>query len=276
MDDKLWEPKRRLELQFQKALSEIGNHMHESIDGMADPFDILATVKSLLKNMVFHRYADATAEKMVAGIFSAGKQTWRMAARENSNSRLIYEALRRELEGPVGGSVAFQIQRNAEIIKSFPLDIAKQMTDYISDETIKGRRSAAIAEDLILRFPDVTKNKAKLIARTEVSKTSTALTQARCESIGLDWYRWRSSEDGRVRDSHRLMDGVLVRWTDPPSPERLDGLKNPPAPYHAGNIYNCRCYPEPVVNLDYVKWPAKVFRNGAITMMTRSQFEQAA
>ena len=276
MDHKDWETKRRLEIQFQNALIEIGKHTQGLIEGLTDPFDILATVKSLLKNMVFHRYANATAEKMVAGLFSAGEKTWRMAARENSNGRVIYDALRRELQGPIGGSVNFQIQRNAEIIKSLPLDIAKQITDYIGEETIKGRRAGAIAEDLILRFPDVTKNKAKLIARTEVSKTSTALTQARCENVGLSWYRWRTSEDGRVRGSHRIMNGVLIKWTDPPVPERLEGLKNSPAPYHAGCIWNCRCYAEPVVNLDYVKWPAKVYYGGAIITMTRGQFERVA
>ena len=274
MDHKDWEPKRRLEIQFQNALIEIGKHTQGLIEGLTDPFDILATVKSLLKNMVFHRCADEMATKMVAGLFSAGEKTWRLAARENSNGRVIYDALRRELQGPVGGSVNFQIQRNAEIIKSLPLDIAKQITDYISEETIKGRRAGAIAEDLILRFPDVTKSKAKLIARTEVSKTSTALTQARCENVGLSWYRWRTSEDGRVRGSHRIMNGVLIKWADPPSPERLEGLKNAPAPYHAGCVWNCRCYAEPVVNLDYVKFPVKVYRNGVISMVNRSDFEQ--
>ena len=276
MSNNEWEPKRHIELQFQRSLTKLGLSMQESIQGLTDPFDIVAKIKSLLKNMVFQRYAEKTAESLVSTLLKSSATTWRMAARENSNGRVIYDALRRELQGTVGGLVALEINRNAEIIKSLPFDIARQVTNYISDESIKGRRAGDIAGDILLRFPKMTKNKAALIARTEVSKTSTALTQARCENIGLDWYRWRTSEDGRVRDSHRLMEGVLVKWTDPPSPERLEGLKSPPAPYHPGNIYNCRCYPEPVVNLDNVKWPAKVYRGGVITMMTRTQFVRVA
>lgn len=276
MDNNQWEPKRRLERQFQHELNKVGLSMHESIDGLTDPFEITNVIRSWLHNMTFHHYADKTAEKLVASLFNTSGKTWRMAARENSNGRVIYDALKKELQGSVGESVAFQINRNAEIIKSLPTDIAKQVTNYINDESIKGRRAEDIASDILAKFSDITKTKAALIARTETSKTSTALTQARCENVGLDWYTWRTSEDGRVRDSHRLMDGVLVKWSDPPSPEKLDGLKNPPAPYNAGDIYNCRCYPEPVVNLDYVKWPAKVYHNGSIAMMTRSQFEKIA
>lgn len=276
MDNNQWEPKRRIEHQLQRSLSHVGESMLADIEGLTDPFEITTVIRSWLHNMVFHHYAEKTAESLVSTLLKSSATTWRMAARENSNGRVIYDALRKELQGPVGGVFALEINRNAEIIKSLPLDIARQVTKYISDESIKGRRAGDIADDILAKFTGMTRNKATLIARTEVSKTSTALTQARCENIGLDWYRWRTSEDGRVRDSHRLMEGVLVKWTDPPSPEKLEGKKNPPAPYHAGNIYNCRCYPEPVVNLDNVKWTAKVYRNGAITMMTRSQFEKIA
>lgn len=276
MDNNQWSPKRRLELQFQRSLANVGLSMQESIEGLTDPFEITNVIRSWLHNMAFHHFADNIAEKVVTGLLNAGEKTWRMAARENSNGRIIYEALRNELQGPVGGAFTFQINRNAGIIKSLPSDIAKQVTNYISEETVKGRRAEDIADDIQRKFSGITRNKAALIARTETSKTSTALTQARCENVGLNWYRWRTSEDGRVRDSHRHMEGVLVKWTDPPSPERLIGAKNPPAPYHAGDIYNCRCYPEPVVNLDYVKFPAKVYYGGAITMMTRSQFERIA
>lgn len=276
MDNNQWSPKRRLELQFQHSLNKVGLSMQESIEGLTDPFEITNVIRSWLHNMTFHHFAESTAENLVSTLLKSGATTWRMAARENSNGRIIYEALRKELQGPVGSSVASQINRNAEIIKSLPLDVARQVTSYIDDEAIKGRRAEDIADDIQRKFSGITRNKAALIARTETSKTSTALTQARSENVGLDWYRWRTSEDGRVRDSHRHMEGVLVKWIDPPSPERLEGAKNPPAPYHAGNIWNCRCYPEPVVNLDYVKWPVKVYWNGSIAMMTRSQFEKIA
>jgi len=276
MDNNEWSPKRRLELQFQRSLNSIGQSMLESIEGLTDPFEITSVIRSWLHNMTFHHYAEKTAESLVSTLLKSSATTWRMAARENSNGRAIYEALRKELQGPVGEVFALQINRNAEIIKSLPSDIAKQVTNYISNESVKGRRAEDIADDLIAKFPGMTRNKAALIARTETSKTSTALTRARSEDVGLRAYIWRTSEDGRVRSSHRHMEGVIVFWSDPPAPEALIGVKSSLGKYHAGDAPNCRCYPEPVVNLDYVKWPVKVYHGGAITMMTRVQFERIA
>ena len=74
----------------------------------------------------------------------------------------------------------------------------------------------------------------------------------------------------------RTMDDVIVPWNSPPSPELLTNL--PPAKgnayYHAGEIYNCRCYPEPLLEVSDVRWPHKVYYLGKIQTMTRQQFEK--
>jgi hypothetical protein len=69
------------------------------------------------------------------------------------------------------------------------------------------------------------------------------------------------------------MSDVLIAWSDPPSPEQLFGEKSY-GKYHAGNIFNCRCYPEPLVELHYVNWPHKVYHGGQIKTMTLAQFER--
>ena len=119
----------------------------------------------------------------------------------------------------------------------------------------------------------ISKSRISLIARTESSKASTALTEARAESLNLPWYVWRTSKDARVRSSHRHMDGVLIAWAEAPSPEALKGLKSY-GTYQAGNTFNCRCYPEPLIYLDQVSWPHKVYHNGTIREMTRSAFKK--
>ena len=67
------------------------------------------------------------------------------------------------------------------------------------------------------------------------------------------------------------MEGVLVNWNDPPSPEKLVGEK-PVGNYHAGNIWNCRCYPEPVVEPDWLPNRVKVYHDGQIEAMGKLQF----
>lgn len=242
--------------------------------GLDDPIEIIRRIKTFTLSKAFMLYAEATATKMVTHLFTDAGRTWRQAAKENSQGRLIYKALQKELQGPTGAVVREQIQRNAEIIKSLPADIAKQVNEHILRESMKGTRASDIALQIKELFPHTSNAKANLIARTETSKTATALTQARSEGMGVKWYVWRTSKDKRVRDSHKLMDLVLVNWNDPPSPEELDEEKHTFGHYHAGNIFNCRCYPEPVIDLDLISWPAKVYTRGSIKSLSRKQFEK--
>jgi SPP1 gp7 family putative phage head morphogenesis protein len=248
--------------------------LEASLTDLSDIFEIVKTLKAFIQSKSFMEYAEATATKMVTHLFTDAGRTWRQAAKHNSQGRLIYKALQKELQGPIGGVVRYEIRRNAEMIKSLPQDIAISVNERILAESLKGTRASDIAKQIKALFPEKSKAKANLIARTETSKTSTALTQARSEGMGVKWYMWRTSKDKRVRDSHKLMDGVLVKWSDPPSPEALDDEKHTFGHYHAGNIFNCRCYPEPVIDLDLVSWPARVYVNGSIKTMSRKQFER--
>ncbi|WP_216624732.1 phage head morphogenesis protein [Paenibacillus foliorum] len=238
-----------------------------------DPIEILRAIRNFSRSKGFAVYSEAAATKMVTHLFTDAGRTWRQAAKKNSRGRFIYEALQKEMAGPLGGTVMSQINRNAELIRSLPLDIARQVNGHIMAESLKGTRASNIVEQIKAFFPEASKTKAGLIARTETSKTSTALTRARSQSIGVNWYVWRTSKDARVRDAHARMEGVLVKWDSPPSPEQLDGEARTYGHYHCGDIFNCRCYPEPVIDLDLIKWPANVHWGGRIQRMSRIQFE---
>jgi SPP1 gp7 family putative phage head morphogenesis protein len=273
MED-LWAPKRRIENRYRRALLAAILRLEEFLDGLDDPIDILRQIQIFTNSTSFDRYAQAVATQMVTHLFTDAGRTWRQAAHVNSQGRMMYEALMSEMQGPLGGFVNFQVQRNAELIKSLPLDIAKHVNEHILTESLKGKRSSDIANELRTMFPEKSKARANLIARTEVGKTSTALTQARSELLKIPAYVWRSSEDGdRVRKSHQKMDRVIVFWDNPPSPEELIHVKSA-GHYHAGCIWNCRCYAEPIIDLSLINWPAKVYRYGAIRSMSRKEFER--
>jgi SPP1 gp7 family putative phage head morphogenesis protein len=210
--------------------------------------------------------------KMVTSLFADNGRTWRQASRSNMQGKMIHEMLMKQLSGRVGEGVQRQIDRNAKLISTLPLDVAKHVTNHIRERSLAGKRASTISEEIQQMFPDNTKARAALIARTEVSKLSTSLTQSRSEDIGIKWYCWKTSEDGRVRSSHRHMSDVLIPWSSAPSPERLDGIRSV-GHYHAGEIWNCRCYAEPVIEVDYLDFPHKVYYGGQIVSMSRKQFE---
>ena len=123
--------------------------------------------------------------------------------------------------------------------------------------------------------PKMRQSHIELISRTSVSTAETDITRARAESIDISAYQWASSEDSRVRPSHRKMDKVLVFWNDPPSPEALIGERDQ-GHYHAGQWFRCRCLCLPIISLDEISFPARLYRAGSIQRITRGNFAALA
>lgn len=139
---------------------------------------------------------------------------------------------------PVGQVVERRIEENTALITSLPLEAARRVGALAHEGLVTGRRAEDMAEE-VRRLGDLTRSRARCIALTEVSKASTALTQARAENVGSEGYIWRSMRDGSTRPSHRGMEGKYVPWDQPPTLNRMTG--------HAGEFPYCRCYPEPVI-----------------------------
>ena len=285
MNQPIWMPKRRIEVAFRRALLDIAKGIVMRAGETSDPHRIISTLERITHTPDFIRLSEAIALKMVTGLFDDTGRTWREAARNSGKGREIYQALQKELLGGRGARIRELVQENADLISTLPKNIADDVAAYVDREAMKGRRASDIADEIRRMFPEKTKARAELIARTQVSMTQTNLVQARAEDLGLDWYVWRAcggnNGDGRTRSSHRHMSGVLIRWSDPPAPEdlfplrRVDGspYNNTLGHYHAGCCPNCRCYPEPVVDLDLLKFPIRVYQNGHVERMSRKQFE---
>ena len=283
-----WQPKRRIEANYQQALNNLMNNFFKKLPhiGGSDPMEIMREFRVYCQNGNFSAYVRAAASRMVTGLAVENARTWRQAAQEGMQSKNVHRALQKELQGPIGQRVRQLVESNAELIGSLPDDIAQSVNRAILQESMRGRRAAQTEEivqalsyrpdieQIRARFVHLTQTRIALISRTETSKASTALTRARSEELELPFYVWRTSKDGRVRTSHRHMDGVIIPWSEAPSPEKLKGVKSTLGAYHAGDSPNCRCYPAPIVSLNVIKWPARVYQGGSIQYMTRSHFER--
>lgn len=219
-------------------------------------------LKNTSKSKTFKKKSEEIARTIATMTYQTNERNWRAAAAKGSRGREIRTALEKEIEGNVKKRMEELFKYNATLIQTLPINVSEKVIEHINTESFAGRRAEELEEEIRRYFPKASKASAKLIARTETSKFSSALTQARAEELRLWWYVWRTSEDVAVRSSHRIMDGVLIHYNHPPVPERLDTrtkYKKYPAPYHAGNIYNCRCYQEPLTDYDDVKWPHKLY-----------------
>lgn len=231
----------------------------------------LAGIAAISERRDLANAAGFLARKMVQWVNVVNARSWREAASRSQRSRLLYQLLQREMSGKTGETVRRIVRDNAQFISSVPRKISEELTGEILRAQQRGLRPEAIAKMIRQRFPQVMKSRIQLISRTESSKASTALSRARAEELDLPAYRWQTVQDTRVRASHRNMNGVVVFWNEPPSPERLVNERDY-GKYNAGDTFNCRCVPVSVLTVDDLKFPCRVFHGGAIRYMTRTEF----
>jgi SPP1 gp7 family putative phage head morphogenesis protein len=184
---------------------------------------------------------------MLAQVRRKNERTWQSTAK-----RMGLE-MRALVDSPgVGEAVRERIDANMTLIKSLMLDSADKVAAMVRDNMAAGSRADDLAARIADHIGDASINRARMIARTEVSKAGTALTRARALDVGSSGYIWRTARDGSTRPSHRAMEGVYVPWD---KPAELDGMRG-----HAGEFPNCRCYPEPVIPRDEDDRSAGVYR----------------
>lgn len=204
-----------------------------SNDSVTDILDRLDRYADLIEP-----WAESVSKRLISTLEIADDAMWR------ERSYQISAGLRDLMAGSQGQVTRSIIEEQVKLFKSLPIEAADRVYDIHNqaiESVVSGKRSSELKKE-IMRTGEVTEARARTIARTEVGRASTAITQARATNIGSRGYIWRTSEDSDVRHSHAEMNGQYVDWAKPPT---LDGMTG-----HAGQFPNCRCYPESVVPED--------------------------
>ncbi len=134
-------------------------------------------------------------------------------------------------------------RETANLITTLEDDAVKQVALWTDRGIRQGWRWEDIATNIEAKF-EVSRNRARFIARDQTAKLNGELTQKRQTATGVTHYFWRDSRDERVRGnpggkypnarpSHWDRNGQRFAWADPPE-------GGPP-----GRDYNCRCTAEP-------------------------------
>jgi len=233
---------RKAEAQLFRRLRKIANHIGDMVSNFpnAGPDDLQSeTIANLLDRYgeILEPWAEIEARKITAEVAQRDERAWFKVAKKMSR------AIRHEIQStPVGHVLQARSQESALLIKSLPTEAAARIRKLTLEARASGKRPAELIEE-IQRSGDVSIGRARLIARTEVARTASMLTEARAQSLGSTHYIWRTVKDRAVRSAHAEMEGVICEWAKPPT--LSDGTTT-----HAGQIYNCRCFPEPIFDFD--------------------------
>lgn len=229
---------RKAEAQYARALRGVAKQVGQITRGFSrDPIAASSTIQATLERYadVLKPWAKVTAERVLADVARRDEAVWAKLARDMGRT------LRKEIEtAPTGKLLQDLLDEQVTLITSLPLEAAQRVHKL----TVGGMTSATRKDDIareILLTGSVTESRANLIARTEVGRTASGLTEARALHVGSEGYIWRTSGDSDVRKEHKKLNGKFFRWDTPP----VAGPNN--MRYHAGQGPNCRCYPEPVI-----------------------------
>jgi len=191
--------------------------------------DIIKGLEELKESAITWAFSDATAKKLADKFSRRVKNHTNNQVKEQIRSVIGMDPLKRnqKLEDAVKAAVS----ENVSLIKSIPEEYHKQLDTIV----LQGVRSGESIDDIKDNIQNVykkTDNKAKFIARDQAGSMLGDFTKLRHQELGLKEFIWRDSDDIRVRDKHKALDGKKFTWE-----EGANGL-------FPGKDYNCRCTAE--------------------------------
>lgn len=244
---------RKLELDYTRALLAIVEDMHiETVKALMPLIEQPSIGDSVMvADSIFSDFKTAfsktanTVKAKVSGIAEALAQTVVSKQGQQSDNQLSEMILSKtgiDFSGLMSDSVLKEavdeaVAANIALINSIPQQYLDRVEQGVMASLQAGTLNDTLADDL-LKIEGVTKNRAKLIARDQLGKINSRLSQIRQQSLGITHYYWSTSHDERVRDRHRRWDGDLIAWDKPP----IDG--------HPGQAIQCRCTAIP--DLDFL------------------------
>lgn len=247
-------PSRKLELDYTRALLAIVEDMHTETVKALMPLIEQPSVgdgKRIVNDSIFSDFKTAfsrtanTVKDKVSGIASALAQTVVSKQGELSDGQLsamIQQRTGIDFSGLMSDSVLKEavdeaVAANIALINSIPQQYLDRVEQAVMASLQAGTLNDTLADEL-KKIKGVTDSRAKLIARDQLGKINSRLSQIRQQSLGITHYFWSTSHDERVRDRHRRWDGDLIAWDNPP----IDG--------HPGQAIQCRCTAIP--DLDFL------------------------
>ena len=245
---------RKLELDYTRALLSIVDDMHSETVAAIMPLieqPNIGDSKRIVNDSLFSDFKSAfsrtanTVKDKVSGIASALAQTVVSKQGQQSDGQLSAMILSKTgidfsgliSDGALQEAVDEAVAANIALINSIPQQYLDRVEQAVMASLQAGTLNATLADDLN-KIEGVTKNRAKLIARDQLGKINSRLSQIRQQSLGITHYFWSTSLDERVRSKHAKWEGDRIAWDSP----TVDG--------HPGQAIQCRCTAIP--DLDFL------------------------
>lgn len=252
---------RKLELDYTRALLNIVDDMHtETVKALMPSIERsnIGDSKRIVNDGLFSDFKTAfsrvslSIKNRVAGIADALAEL--VVSKQNAEvDKQLIDLIQKQTglgltglaqDEAINEAIAVAKAAQVALIKSLP----QQYLDRVEQAVIAGIQSGAgyfneELDEALAKIENLTRNRAKLIARDQIGKVNSRISQVRQESLGITHYTWVSMRDPAVRGApnyysfynHNKRDGMVFEW------------RNPVGDGHPGQPINCRCEAIPYV-----------------------------
>ena len=152
----------------------------------------------------------------------------------------------------VKGEILTNWESNFQMLcKSAETDAKKDLARLLQQGKEEGWNKNRLEKAIKSELSDKYRNRAELIARTETAKLNTQINLDTYRNIGVEYYTWMTTIDGRERESHAAMNGLICSVSDPDvyfnenPDDPLHPIKIDRTPdmvhMHPGEDFQCRC-----------------------------------
>lgn len=159
---------------------------------------------------------------------------WKESAKELQVSWNLSDEGKRVLAG--------EMEKSAKIpIKGWAKEAVARLRDQVDVNAAQGFRATGLAEKIRNEYA-VSKGRAELIARQEISNFMANFRMARAKDAGIHRYQWYAVLDARTRPDHKKLHGRVFYYDKPPIVDEASGRRGNP-----GQDFRCRCVDRPVL-----------------------------
>ncbi|TQR21806.1 phage head morphogenesis protein [Psychrobacillus vulpis] len=199
-----------------------------------DLFDSLKKMFQSLKNTAAKIFASTKKERAVKTFINSvnrfNKHNMEQQLKVNGIDPVENESWLEEF-------IKSKIEDNVNYIVTIEEDYFRDIELIINEGVKKGSSIKEIRQQLIGRV-EITENRAKFIAIDQAGSILGQITAQRHQNIGVNRFKWLTSADERVRESHKELNNKVFLYSDPPE---VNGRVVIP-----GQDYRCRCVAIPV------------------------------
>ena len=228
------ETTQSLETELYAIIYPMINAYRQSLGYVEDTWNASQVTKSVVESVLATVASYGEAAVLVAApkvgqwaerVEKWHRQRWRGVVK--AAVRLDVESLLEQ--GSVRKIVEARTETNVALIKGLSGDIYKRIETTVWKAYSDGDTGRMLAKTLRTQM-EFAPARAKLIARDQLGKYSGALDEARHTEAGLEFYKWKTVGDDRVRPTHKANNG-----------KRFSYKKKPPHTGHPGEDIQCRC-----------------------------------